>query len=298
MAFTYNPLVSSKQIYVSNTDGSNIIKITNDENYENWWPKISPDRTKIIYYREPKGSNENYTLVDLMIYDVSTQTTKVLRSHGSDSWSMQGHAEWSPNGAELVSCGAVNSGVIHIFILNSESGAIKRQLTTTGGWNGDPAWSPNSAAIVFNRCVPLNCFTVNGNLDIYTMSAVDGSGITQLTAADSKDDYDPYFSPDGLTIMWLQQVNTTAWSGLGSWSIKKMTSNGASQSFLINDTNINSKPNWSLDGSKIYFHRIAPGESIKFRLFSILPDGTQLAEISPFGSYTDSAVGSISYPNN
>lgn len=56
--------------------------------------------------------------------------------------------------------------------------------------------------------------------------------------------------------------------------MKKMTSAGGAQNFLMNDGNINSKPAWSFDGSKIYFHRMAPLVAVKYRLFSILSDGS------------------------
>lgn len=109
---------------------------------------------------------------------------------------------------------------------------------------------------------------------------------------------DPSWSSDGAKIAWLYQVNNTGWGNAGVWLIKVMTSTGANQSFVINDTQINSKPAWSNDGTKLYFHRMAPLETAKCRLFTIKPDGTALTEIAPFGAATDSSVGNITYPQN
>jgi Tol biopolymer transport system component len=297
IVFSYKSSGTS-EIYSSGLDGSQVSQITSNSSYESWWPKISPDRSKLMFYRAPAGTNEDYAQADLMLYDFTTSAEpRALRLKLTDGWTIQAHAEWSPDGTELVTCGT-QGGVVHIFVLNSSTGALKRQLTNTGGWNCDPAWSPDGTQIVFNRCVGANCHSTFGNLDIFKMSSVNGASLVQLTTADSKDDYDPYFSPDGTQIAWLYQLNNTGWSGVGVWSIKKMTSAGAAQIFVINDTNINSKPSWTGDGARILFHRMAPLEALKYRLFSIQSDGTSLSEISPFGNYSSAVVGNISYPQN
>lgn len=221
---------------------------------------------------------------------------RILRIAGQNGWGIQAHVEWSPDATELVMCG-VNASTVHLFVTDT-NGIIKRQLTSTGGWNCDPSWSPDGSKIVFNRCVLVNCHNTYRSLDIYTINSIDGSWLLQLTTADAKDDYDPYYSPNGFEIAWLHQVNNTGWSGVGVWSIKKMSVQGASQVFLINDTNINSKPSWTLDGSKILFHRMVPAEVTKYRFFSMVSDGTNLVEISPFGSALGGTVGNLSYPMN
>ena len=46
---------SRHEIYVMKTDGSCVFRLTNDPAYENWWPRASPDRRKILFYRSPVG---------------------------------------------------------------------------------------------------------------------------------------------------------------------------------------------------------------------------------------------------
>lgn len=296
VVFAYKAPSANSEIYISNVDGSNPRTLTNDTNFENWWAKISPDRSKILFYRAPTGTNEDYAQADLMIMNADGSGLKILIPKSANAWTLQAHAEWSPSGQELVMCGTA-AAAVHIFVTGAD-GTLKRQLTNTGGWNCDPAWSPDGTKIIFNRCAAANCHNTFGNLDIYTMSSVDGSNIVQLTAADGKDDYDPYYSPNGNEISWLYQVSNTGNLNIGVWSIKKMNANGSSQIFLINDGHINSKPSWSLDGAKIYFHRMVIPESGKFRFFQMNSNGLALQEILPFGAYGLSSVGNITYPTN
>src|SRR5512139_209431 len=53
------------EIYVMGTDGSTPTRLTNDPTYENWWPRISPDRKKVLFYRSPAGNPENYSAASL-----------------------------------------------------------------------------------------------------------------------------------------------------------------------------------------------------------------------------------------
>jgi Tol biopolymer transport system component len=64
------------EIYVMRTDGSCVSRLTNNALYENWWPRASPDRTRILFYRSPAGDPENYFNASLWVMnaDGSGQT--------------------------------------------------------------------------------------------------------------------------------------------------------------------------------------------------------------------------------
>ncbi len=36
--------------------------MTSDAAYENWWPRISPDRTKVLFYSKPAWSLDGQTI--------------------------------------------------------------------------------------------------------------------------------------------------------------------------------------------------------------------------------------------
>ena len=263
LVFNYNG-TGNYEIYVMTTAGVGATQLTNNAAYDNWWPRISPDRTKVLFYRVPAGTAENikYQEASLWVMNADGTGVSILRAKGADGWSMQAHAEWSPDGNEIVMCGGI-AGVPHIVVTNTR-GSVKRQITTDGTWNCDPSWSTDGTIIVFNRMVTGSDFA---NLEINTIPSGGGT-ITSLTS-NSLADYDPYYSPDGATIAWLQNVNPAGWGGLGVWAIKKMNANGSSQVDVINDGQINSKPAWSLDGTTIYFHRLEPLGDLRWEIFKI-----------------------------
>src|ERR1039457_3487332 len=46
---------TNREIYVMKNDGTAITRLTNNSAYEQWWPRISPDRKKILFFRRPAG---------------------------------------------------------------------------------------------------------------------------------------------------------------------------------------------------------------------------------------------------
>ncbi|RJQ68775.1 MAG: hypothetical protein C4519_22640 [Desulfobacteraceae bacterium] len=278
------------EIYLMTPGGANARQLTDDPAFDNWWPRISPDRRKILFYRAPFGEGGRYQSADLMVMDADGRNIRILRAAGDDDWHLQAHAEWSPDGSELVMCGT-GGDIVHLFVTD-DNGTVLRQLTFDGTWNCDPSWSPDGRSIVYNRCAG-DCGSHMANLDIYTLPSSGGGPPQQLTA-DSLADYDPYYSPDGAAIAWLRNVRPEVWSGLGAWSIYIMDKNGTNPRRVIDDGQINSKPAWSLGGERIFFHRLAPSleSAPRWRIFSIRPDGSQMMDIDPFES------GHSEYPSN
>jgi len=289
LVFDYNG-TGNYEIYKMTTSGTNVRQLTNNSAYDNWWPRISPDRTKILFYRAPKGSNADYTKAELCVIFADGSGYTVLRPLGKDGWTWQGHAEWSPRGDEMVMAAGI-SGVLQIVITN-RWGNVKQQVTNTPAntMNIDPSWSPDGNTIVFNHSDTI----FYDGLEICTIPASTAMGttsdMTPLTT-NAIPDYDPYYSPDGLTIAWLQHVNTTSNPPLGRWEIMKMNANGTAQTAVTSDEGINSKPAWSLGGTLIYFHKFVISDS-RWEIYRISPAGTGMARIDTFAS------GMCEYPMN
>lgn len=95
---------------------------------------------------------------------------------------------------------------------------------------------------------------------------------------DSLPDFDPYFSPDGASLAWLTRTSNDGPAGV--WNIRVAHSDGSDSRRLTDDQNINSKPEWSPDGSWIYFHRLEIGRQRGFSIFRVHPDGSDMQEIT------------------
>jgi TolB protein len=72
-------------------------------------------------------------------------------------------------------------------------GTNPKQLTASPGFNGEPAWSPDSKRIAYQT-------DRRGNFDIFMIND-DGSGLTALTTTPANE-YDPAWSADGKRIAY------------------------------------------------------------------------------------------------
>jgi len=286
------------EIYVMKTDGSAVTRLTHDASYQNWWPRVSPDRKRVLFYRAPANKPESYPDASLWVMNADGSGVVQLRAKGEDGWSAQGHGEWSPDGTKIAMFGSAGPA-LEIFVTNA-CGKNPVQYTNRGGVNTDVSWSPNGQQLLFNGCASATTCQP-ANYEIFAMNATPLAAATQITN-DNRADYDAYFSPDGGTIAWLINVDPSAnvisntTTALGRWGIGmvdiSVTGVLSNPRFLINDGNINSKPAWSLDGQTIFFHRMVPADGYRFRVFSILPNGTGLTELTP------GATGNSEHPSN
>ncbi|MGA8514661.1 MAG: hypothetical protein WB821_07800, partial [Burkholderiaceae bacterium] len=243
---------SSREIFVMKDDGTQITRLTNNPAFEHWWPRISPDRTMILFYRRPAGvASDDYSRASLWVMNADGSGVTQLIPQGANGWSHQGHAEWSPDGSRIAMFGSYMS-TLQIFVTDS-TGRNAVRFTDQPGIATDVSWSPDGNSLLFNGCPALPCTATD--YEIFEMSSATPLATPTRLTVDRVADYDPYFSPDGSTIAWLTNTNPAANGGVGAWGIRMADANGSNQRALIDDGQINSKPAWSLDGNSIYFHR-------------------------------------------
>ncbi len=270
------------EIYLMNTDGSDVRALTNDRTQDAWWPRISPDRSSILFYRTPAGTHDgDYTKTSLWMMHADGSGSVKLIANGANGWQFQGHAEWSPDGQKLVMF-AGTAANLQIYTSNTV-GKNPVAITSRASPNLDPSWSPDGATIAFIGSP--NGTTDPKDYEVYTVAA-SGGAATRITS-DGLIDNDPYFSPDGKTLAFLTQTLPPGSPNkpLGTWGIRKLNLAGAGPAvvpgIVIDDGQINSKPDWSLDGSLIRFHRTLYFGSGKFSVCEIHPDGTGLKDLTP-----------------
>ncbi|HVH40455.1 MAG TPA: LpqB family beta-propeller domain-containing protein [Gemmatimonadaceae bacterium] len=131
-----------------------------------------------------------------------------------------------------------------LFIVNRD-GLNMRWLTRTPGMEREPAWSPDGARILFSAID-----ASSEHIDIWVVN-VDGSGLTNLTAAlgeDLTNKRNPAWSPDGSRIAFVAARE-------GQHKVWTMNADGSGAAPLTVDFGFDQSPSWSPAGDRIAFSR-------------------------------------------
>lgn len=191
-------------IYTANRDGSGLRRLTNYDVYTAEGV-LSPDGRRIVFTSLKDG--------DLDIYTMNVDGTNVRRLTTSPGY--DGGPWWSPDGTKIVyrawhppdSAGLadyknllaqrmVRPSRMELWVMNAD-GSDQRQITSLGGANFGPSWTPDGRRIIFSsnyknpRSRNFELFLVN----------LDGTGLEQITNHQEFDGF-PMFSPDGRRIVW------------------------------------------------------------------------------------------------
>jgi Tol biopolymer transport system component len=198
MAYTH-----AGNIWLSNADGTNPMQLTFDpcEDYVcNINPALSPDGTKIAYSHQTGINGYDLYLLTLSggIWIPSGPIPH------TDTPADESEPAWSPDNTEVAfvrgfdptylpfvgSCSESN-----IYAVPVETGD-ERKLTSEG-CNTDPAWSNYPRTSPYANLIAFSSLRGKSqDFEIYTMSAVDGGNVTQITD-NAVHDADPAWSQIG-----------------------------------------------------------------------------------------------------
>ena len=193
----------------------------------------------LIYNRWKDGGSEIFTLSTLNPSEVPVKI---------NAGNVSREASPSPDGTQIVFAVSQTNPTTgemqnDLYIVN-RNGMNMRWLTRTAGMESEPKWSPDGTRILFRA-------DGGGKIDLYTVNALDGSGLTNLTSfigAEMMDKNFPAWSPNGDRIVFTGAVG-------GKYKIYTMAANGSDLKQITTDDGFDGFPSFSNDGEKIAFTR-------------------------------------------
>jgi hypothetical protein len=186
---------------------------------------------------------------------------------------------WSPGGRFILYAHTI-AGNTDIWRMDADGSARKR-LTTDAATDTYPAWSPDGSRFAFQS-------DRSGNDEIYTMR-VEGGDLRRLTN-DPADDIHPAWSPDNERIAFASNRR-------GHYEIHVMHADGSGVqrvSAATADSEIHAGPEWSADGTRLAYNRVAFDESWRIHELTV---ATGITRTIPLTSCVPGYTGDIRDPH-
>ncbi|XP_015934565.1 uncharacterized protein LOC107460696 [Arachis duranensis] len=182
-------------IYVVNSDGSNLRKVSDAMTFSTAWDPVRPG---IIYTALGEGFSSESTRIDIISINVDQKSNNIKRltlGGGNNAF-----PSVSPDGKWIVFRSA-RTGYKNLYVMDAaegESNGLRR--LTEGPWTDTMCnWSPDGEWIAFasDRHAP-----GNGSFELYLIHP-NGTGLRKLIQSGSGGRTNhPYFSPDGKKIVF------------------------------------------------------------------------------------------------
>lgn len=260
-------IIEDTLLYSKNPNGHNELYrlqngiesvVLSDERYDFWWPKVSPDRTRILVYRSavnPDKNHDDYPNAELMSVDIDGGNPQVLIAKNANGWNAHGVCRWNKDGSKILMCAEVEteSGLQWRLITTDNTG--KNPKVLSDHWAIDCNFSADNGSVVFmgfkDNMLSFDLTELELQQGDYDAIGDTVANITALTQNNSRD-HDPAFSPDGRKVVF--SGGNAAYSDVDI-ILYDMQSN--QESVLLNDANANGGSMcWSPNGKYIYFHSL------------------------------------------
>jgi len=224
----------NRDIYIIDTEGQNLQKLTNTPDIGEFNPTFSPDGRFMAYHAYHKRN------ADIYVLDLQTQARRRLTDHLSNDRA----PAWSPDGKWIAFISNRRTSY-EIYKINAKGGNPQLLTPLRDRDSFAPAWSPDGQWIAF--------FSVNqqeGNPAprIYVVAAA-GRQMRQLPKALRSG---PTWSPGG------DKIAFPASSGVWTSHIYVMNADGNDVRQLTHGVNWHGAPAWSPNGRWIVYTSGAP----------------------------------------
>ena len=206
IAFVSDRNNKANHIYVMDSDGQNLIRLTNDAVSRG--PAWSPDGKKIVYVRGRGGiqlwvmdADDGVRIAfasvlagwpEIYVMDANGNNQERLTQHMAGT----GHPSWSPDGQWITYESQDEANRFQIFVVRSDGRGLPKRLTHNPPSKWRPAWFPDGGTIAYVTVTP---FPLQKET-IHLMTA-DGKHLKQLSEEHGGSDTDPdWYAPVGWSV--------------------------------------------------------------------------------------------------
>lgn len=254
-------------LYSSDNNGYNtlsrlengVTQVLLDNNaYDYWWAKVTPDKSGFLVYRSPANSNKNhddYENADLMMFDMDGNNPRTIINKGDYGWLGQGVSRWNKDGSKILMATqqTIGTNTQWRMVITDALGNNPKNLSNW--WIIDPNFSPDNESIVFmafpNNVLSFDLSQLELHRADYDAVNVSISNIERLSNNSTRD-HDPSYSPDGKQIVF--SAGNAAYSNVDIVVYDVAT---GVETIVVDDTAANGgSMDWSDDGKRIYFHSV------------------------------------------
>lgn len=222
-------------IYTMAANGTDVKQLTSGP-YSDAYPSWHPSGEQLAFWRQSDGVG---------IYVVNVDGSGLKRLSPSPGFDVQ--PWWSPDGKRIVFVRFLSfpmPGQIpptQLMTMAADGSDVRVLLRPDGAFNAVPRWSPDGSRIAIMRTM------IGVGQHIYTLSALDGLGLTQLTTQGLNGD--PAWSPDS------RQISFGSNQGGGNLNLFVMDADGSNVRQLTHFSSPVEAGDscWSPDGKYITF---------------------------------------------
>ena len=226
-------------IFVMNTDGSNIRSVVEDSGNE-FASSWSPDGQKILF----QTWRNDETAWDIYVVNIGGSDEQVLINTDME----EQLPVWSPDGTKFAYQAGHRGQGIDIYVANADGTGAMRLTDGNGTLHAAPAWSPDGMQIAFesnrHQPPPTGTRTPLAQYEIYVMNR-DGANMRRLTSSQPLEALrSPTWSPDGKQIAF--EFHTYSTNLISGFSTIQVMNVDGSNIFSIPNIPLGARfPRWS-----------------------------------------------------
>lgn len=267
IAFMSDMLEDNNEIYIMNSDGSGLKRITNNR-WNDLAPVWSPNGTQILFESIRESGKH-----DVFLMNADGSNIRNLTNHPS---SLDNHPKFSPDGLTIVFNSSRDTPEnwpedqydYELYEMNVDGSGLKRLTHYTEGWDSYPSISPDGTKLLWRRIIPIKGED-SGNSEIFIANR-DGSRANNLTNHHGFDGY-PAWSKDGSKIIFASTRNQNGESHPPALFIMNPDGKNITQLTEFSSQKADVRPWLAPDGRRFVFNRIYLEENRTEILIGVIP---------------------------